>query len=456
MIDILHTLLSAIVTLGILVTIHEYGHFWVARRCGVKVLRFSIGFGKGLYRWYDRQGTEYVIAAIPLGGYVKMLDEREAEVPPELRDQAFNTKPLSQRVAIVAAGPLVNLIFAVLVYWLMFMAGISTVVPVVGEVRQGSPVALAMADQGQGLSGRELVAVDGYETQTWEQVSLRLAARIGDSGELQLRTRELNGTDSSELMVAIERWQIDDQRGPLYSLGVTPYRPLLPPRIGELSENGRAKAAGLQSGDLVLSINGTSVERWSELVDRVRGQPEQLLQLQVERDRQRVQIEVTPARMLAETGEEYGYIGAGVVSVGWPEGMRRELRYSPLEAIPAAFAKSYQMVSLTLESIWKMLQGLISVKNLSGPITIAKVAGASAASGLESFLNFLAYLSISLGILNLLPIPVLDGGHLLYYLIEAIRGKPVSERTQVVGLKVGMTLMLMLMLMALYNDLARL
>ncbi len=454
--EILHTLLFAIVTLGILVTIHEYGHFWVARRCGVKVLRFSIGFGKGLYRWYDRQGTEYVIAAIPLGGYVKMLDEREGEVPIEQRDQAFNTKPVWQRVAIVSAGPLVNLAFAVLVYWLMFMAGTSAVVPVVGEVRSDSPIAAVLSGQNRSLAGRELIAVDGHDTPTWEQVSLRLAARIGDSGELRLGSRELNGTDSSELTIAIERWQIDEQRGPLYTLGITPYRPLLPPRIGSLSEDGRAKAAGLKIDDLVRSVNGVAIERWMELVEQVRAQPEQVLRLQVERDRQLLQIELTPARTQAETGEVYGYIGAGVVQVGWPDSMLRELHYSPLEAVPAAFAKSYQMVSLTLESIWKMLQGLISVKNLSGPITIAKVAGASAASGLESFLNFLAYLSISLGILNLLPIPVLDGGHLLYYLIEAIRGKPVSERTQVLGLKIGMTLMLMLMLMALYNDLARL
>lgn len=456
--EILHTVLAAIVTLGILVTIHEYGHFWVARRCGVKVLRFSIGFGKGIYRWYDRQGTEYVIATIPLGGYVKMLDEREGDVPEAERDQAFNSKPLWQRVAIVAAGPLVNLAFAVLVYWLMFMVGTSTVVPVVGEIRSESPVAMAQSQSplSVSLSGRELVAIDGHQTQTWEQVSLRLAARIGDTGELRIRSRELGGNDSSELSVAIDRWQIDEQRGPLYSLGVSPYRPLLPPQIGSLSEGGRAQAAGLQVGDRVGSINDVAVTRWIELVEQVRAHPEQVLRLQIDRGGRSVEIALTPARMESESGEVYGYVGAGVAPVGWPEEMQRELRYSPLEAIPAAFAKSQQMISLTVESIWKMLQGLISVKNLSGPITIAKVAGASAESGLESFLNFLAYLSISLGILNLLPIPVLDGGHLLYYLIEAVRGKPVSEKTQLLGLKIGMSLMLMLMLMALYNDLARL
>ena len=449
--ELLHTILAAIVTLGILVTIHEYGHFWVARRCGVKVLRFSVGFGKALYRWYDRQGTEYVIAAIPLGGYVKMLDEREGEVPEALREQAFNTKPVAQRIAIVAAGPLVNLGFAVFAYWLMFIAGTSTVVPVIGEVRDSSPVALVGVPV-----DRELVAVDGHLTPTWEQVSLRLAARLGDSGQLLLKTRDLNGTDTREWQVPIERWQFDEQHGPLFSLGIEPYRPPIPATIGSLAEGGRAAAMGVQLGDTVLEINGEPVDGWSELVEQVRSSPEQSMLWRIDRAGRQLELELTPARKRAENGEVYGYVGAGVVAVSWPPEMLRELTYSPLDAIPAAFAKSYQMISLTLESIWKMLKGLISVKNLSGPITIAKVAGASAASGLESFLNFLAYLSISLGILNLLPIPVLDGGHLLYYLVEAVRGKPVSERTQLLGLKIGMALLLSLMLMALYNDLARL
>ncbi|MEH6469610.1 MAG: sigma E protease regulator RseP [Halopseudomonas sp.] len=449
--DILQTILAAIVTLGILVTIHEYGHFWVARRCGIKVLRFSIGFGKALYSWHDRHGTEYVIAAIPLGGYVKMLDEREGEVPAELRHQAFNTKSVWQRIAVVAAGPLVNLAFAVFAYWLMFIVGTSTVVPVVGEIRLDSPVAAS-----EWLVGRELVEVDGHAVRTWEDISLRLAARIGDTGELRIRSRELNGTGDSELSIEIERWQFDEQRGPLYSLGITPYRPSLPPHIGSIAEGGQAALSGLETGDRVLSIDGVEISLWVELVETVRANPLLPITLRIERAGQQHSIELTPARKQADTGEVYGYIGAGVTPVDWPESMLRDVRYSPLEAIPAALAKSQQMIGLTLESIWKMLKGLISVKNLSGPITIAKVAGASAASGLESFLNFLAYLSISLGILNLLPIPVLDGGHLLYYLIEAVRGRPVSERTQLFGLKIGMALLLSLMLVALYNDLARL
>ncbi|RDE18518.1 sigma E protease regulator RseP [Motiliproteus coralliicola] len=449
--EILQTVAAAIVTLGILVTIHEYGHFWVARRCGVKVLRFSVGFGKPLYRWYDRQQTEYVIAAIPLGGYVKMLDEREDDVPPELRSQAFNTKPVGQRIAIVAAGPVVNLVFAVFAYWLMFVAGINTVVPVIGELK---PESVAM--QAGLQSGRELIAVDGHQTRTWEEVSLRLAARIGDSGELRLRTRELNGTNERELSLPIQRWQFDEQHGPLFTLGIEPYRPQIPATIGSLVEGGRAQQGGLQVGDRVLMVDDQSIERWEQLVEQIRNRPEQQVRLQLERQGRVLELALTPARTQAEDGQAYGYIGAGVQQVSWPPEMMREVRFSVIEAVPAAVAKSGQMIGLTLESIWKMLQGLISVKNLSGPITIAKVAGASAASGLESFLNFLAYLSISLGILNLLPIPVLDGGHLLYYLVEAVRGKPVSEKTQILGLKIGMSLLLGLMLLALYNDVLRL
>ncbi|HEY5717373.1 MAG TPA: sigma E protease regulator RseP [Motiliproteus sp.] len=449
--ELLQTVVAAIVTLGILVTIHEYGHFWVARRCGVRVLRFSIGFGKGLVRWHDRQGTEYVIASIPLGGYVKMLDEREGPVATDQQPFAFNRKPLAQRMAIVAAGPVVNLLFAVLAYWLMFMSGVQTVAPVVGEVLPDSPAAVAMVP-----SGEEIVAVDGHRTQTWEEVSLRLAARIGDSGELLLRTRPLGGGSSVEHHLLLQRWSVDESQGPLRSLGITQYRPSIPPVIGRLVENGAAEQGGLRVGDRVLSIGDQPIASWMALVERVQASAEQPLQVLVERAGSQLTLALTPALQHGEDGRSYGYIGAGVEAVSWPPAMQRSLVFGPLDALAEAADKTVQMIGLTLESIGKMLQGLISVKNLSGPITIAKVAGASAASGLEPFLNFLAYLSISLGVLNLLPIPMLDGGHLLYYLVEAVRGRPVSERTQIAGFKLGMALLMALMVLAIYNDLARL
>ncbi len=449
--DILQTILAAIVTLGILVTIHEYGHFWVARRCGVRVLRFSVGFGRALYRWHDRTGTEYVIAAIPLGGYVKMLDEREGDVPESLLDQTFNRKSVAQRIAIVVAGPLVNLIFAVFAYWCMFIAGISTVSPVVGEVAQASAAAVAGV-----VVNEEIVAVDGHATRSWEDVNLRLAARIGESGRVRLDTRSVEGGFAHSYGLDIEQWDIDTEKGPLASLGIKPFRPHIPARIGQLVKDGQAEGAGLQVGDLVVQMDGVAVSDWLDLVKRIQKSPGREVVFSLQRDSSDMQLKLTPASKTADDGSVYGYIGAGVEPVGWPKEMLREINYGPLEAVPVAFAKTYQMMALTLESIGKMIKGAISVKNLSGPITIAKVAGASAESGLESFLNFLAYLSISLGILNLLPIPMLDGGHLLYYVIEAVSGRPVPERIQIMGLKIGMALLMTLMVLAFYNDLARL
>lgn len=449
--EILQTIAAALVALGILVTIHEYGHFWVARRCNVKVLRFSIGFGKPLYRWYDRQGTEYAIAAIPLGGYVKMLDEREGDVPSSQRHQAFNQKTVGQRIAIVAAGPLVNLIFAVLAYWVLFMSGMTTLAPVVGDVSKNSPAAEAGV-----ASYSEIIAIDGHQTRTWEEVTLRLASRIGESGSVTMETQSMDTGRLHEYRLDLNRWDVGEEQGPVAALGISPYRPPLPARIGQVVPDSAAERSGVQVGDLVLSVNGEPVAEWMELVRLVQEHPEELLQLEVERQGMRTLLDIVPDAKATDNGQVVGYMGAAVEQVEWPENMVREVQYSPFAAIPAAFAKTWQMIELTLESIYKMIQGLISVKNLSGPITIAKVASASAESGLETFINFLAYLSISLGVLNLLPIPMLDGGHLLYYFVEAVRGRPVSEQVQLLGLKIGMALLLSLMMLALYNDLLRL
>ncbi|MFC6670040.1 sigma E protease regulator RseP [Marinobacterium aestuariivivens] len=449
--SILHTLLATIVTLGLLVTIHEWGHFWVARRCGVKVLRFSVGFGKPLWSRRDRQGTEYVVAAIPLGGYVRMLDEREGDVPEALRPQAFNNKPLWARSAIVAAGPLVNLLFAVLAYWLMYVIGVSTVAPVIGAVQPDTPAWYAGVE-----AGGEVVGLDGDELHSWEQLNLSLVSHIGESRTLSLRVLYPDASSPVAYPVRLDGWQVDIEReSPLRALGLRPWQPPIPAVLGQLLPEGRAAAAGLEPGDLVLSIDGEPVADWPALVETVRAAPETLLQLRVERGGRQLDVDLVPEAREDEAGT-IGYIGAGVEPVGWPEERLRTLRYGPVEAVGVAAAKTVQMITLTLESIWKMLEGVISVKNLSGPITIAKVAGASAASGLESFISFLAYLSISLGVLNLLPIPMLDGGHLFYYGIEALRGRPVSERVQMFGLRIGMAVLFTLMAVAIVNDLMRL
>ncbi len=450
--DLLQTLLATLVALGVLVTIHEWGHFWVARRCGVKVLRFSVGFGRPLWMRKGRDGTEYAIAAIPLGGYVRMLDEREGDVPEALREQAFNNKSVYQRIAIVAAGPLVNLAFAVLAYAFLFLSGISVVVPVIGEIAPGSPAARASVPVEQ-----EVLAVDGREVQSWNEVNLSLASRVGESGTIELTVGEPARGLARTYNLPIEQWDVDLEReSPLTAVGITPWRPEIPPVIGQLLPEGAASAAGIQSGDRVLEVNGTDVHDWVALVKIIQASPERELSVLVERQGHEQRLTLTPARRQLEDGAVQGYIGAGVAPFEYPPEMQRMLSYGPLDALVAGFEKTGQMISLTLESIGKMIAGVISVKNLSGPITIAKVAGTSAASGLESFVSFLAYLSVSLGVLNLLPIPMLDGGHLLYYVVELVRGRPVSEQVQMLGLRIGMALLFSLMALAIVNDLVRL
>ena len=447
----LYMIVGTLVALGVLVTFHEYGHFWVARRCGVKVLRFSVGFGTPLVRWHDRQGTEFVIAAIPLGGYVKMLDEREGDVPAALVDQSFNRKTVGQRIAIVAAGPAANFAFALVFFWFVAMLGSQQVRPVIGAVESGSLAQVA------GLqAGEEIVSINGKATSGWSAVNLQLVRRLGESGELMITTRHPDGGADAVHRVELDNWlRGANEPDPIASLGIRPWRPSLEPVLAEFDPEGPAQAAGLRMGDRLLALNEKPLVDWQDLVDRVRALPGQAVSISLERDGQRLDVPVT----LASRGEGEavsGYLGAGVASAQWPAQMLREVSYGPLEAVGEGVSRTWTMSVLTLDSLKKMLFGELSVKNLSGPITIAKVAGASAESGLGDFLNFLAYLSISLGVLNLLPIPVLDGGHLLYYLVEWVRGRPLSERVQGWGMQIGISLVIGVMLLALVNDLGRL
>ncbi|MGH8330462.1 MAG: RIP metalloprotease RseP, partial [Pseudomonas sp.] len=421
----LYMIVGTLVALGVLVTFHEFGHFWVARRCGVKVLRFSVGFGMPLLRWHDKKGTEFVVAAIPLGGYVKMLDEREGEVPADQLDQSFNRKSVRQRIAIVSAGPIANFLLAMIFFWVLAMLGSEQVRPVIGAVESGSIAAKA------GLSaGQEIIAIDGEPTSGWAEVNLQLVRRLGESGSLQLLVRDQGSTVDSPRELMLDKWlKGADEPDPIRSLGLRPWRPALPPVLAELDPKGPAQAAGLKTGDRLLALDGKSLDDWQQVVDTVRMHPDTKIMLRVERDGAQIDVPVT----LAARGEKKapnGYLGAGVKAVDWPPEMIREVSYGPVAAIGEGARRTWTMSVLTLDSLKKMLFGELSVKNLSGPITIAKVAGASAQSGVADFLNFLAYLSISLGVLNLLPIPVLDGGHLLFYLIEWVRGRPLSDRVQ--------------------------
>jgi len=448
--QIIETILALALTLGILVTLHEYGHFWVARRCGVKVLRFSVGFGKPLFSWYDRHGTEFAIAAIPLGGYVKMLDEREGPVPADMKDQAFTSKSPSQRIAIAAAGPVANFLFALAAYWLLGIVGVTSVAPIVGDV---APDTVA---ERMGLrEGMELHSVDGHRVSSWRDVNMRLLERAGERGNIAMEVSE-NGARGN-IAGELGGWRLSEQSpNPLAEFGITPWRPDIPPVLGQISDGGRAQQAGLRSGDQVLAVDGEPVGNWFELVDFIQAAPEQTLTLTIVREGNEQRLDVTPKEKTTESGDAIGFVGAGVQQVSWPEEALREVRYGPLAAIPNAVSETWADTRLTLVAIKKMVTGLLSPTNLSGPITIARVAEASVSSGFEDFIRFLAYLSISLGVLNLLPVPVLDGGHIVYYTIELIRGKPLSDEAQGLGLRIGMALILTLMVFALYNDLMRL
>ncbi|WP_414154164.1 RIP metalloprotease RseP [Pseudomonas sp. BNK-43-a] len=447
----LYMIIGTLVALGVLVTFHEFGHFWVARKCGVKVLRFSVGFGTPLVRWHDRHGTEFVVAAIPLGGYVKMLDEREGEVPPALVDQSFNRKSVGQRIAIVAAGPVANFLLAILFFWVVAMLGSQQVRPVIGAVESGSLAASAGL-----VAGQEIVSIDGKPTSGWSAVNLQLVRRLGESGSLRVGVRDDGGTLERQHEIRLNQWlKGADEPDPIQSLGLRPWRPAVSPVLAEIDPKGPAAAAGLKSGDKLLALDGVALGDWQQVVDAVRARPDAKVQLRIERDGAQLELPVTLARK-GEGQASGGYLGAGVKGAEWPANMLREVSYGPLEAVGEGLSRTWNMSVLTLESLKKMLFGELSVKNLSGPITIAKVAGASAQSGVGDFLNFLAYLSISLGVLNLLPIPVLDGGHLLFYLIEWARGRPLSDRVQGWGVQIGISLVIGVMLLALINDLGRL
>ena len=447
----LYMLFGTLIALGVLVTFHEFGHFWVARRCGVKVLRFSVGFGAPLFSWRDRHDTEFVIAAIPLGGYVKMLDEREGDVPVELLEQSFNRKSLGRRASIVAAGPLANFFLALLFFWVIALLGTQQVRPVIGDVTPGSLAAEA------GLqSGQEFVAINGVATNGWTDVNLQLVRHLGESTTILVTLREADSTMVLTRQMVVSQWLkgVEDP-DPISAAGIVPWRPTIASVLAELDPDGPAAAAGLRSGDRIVALDGEELTDWQALVKRVRQLPGKTVELTFERDGRLEQVEV-PLAAKGEGDQRAGYLGAGVTAPQWPADMLREVRFGPKSAIREAVAKTWSMSVLTLDSLKKMLVGELSVKNLSGPITIAKVAGASAESGLGEFLNFLAYLSISLGVLNLLPVPVLDGGHLMFYLAEWVRGRPLSERLQALGMQLGMGLVVALMVLALVNDVGRL
>jgi regulator of sigma E protease len=449
--SLLFTIISFLVALAILIAVHEFGHFWVARKLGVKVLRFSLGFGRPIWKRRGRvDDTEYVIAAIPMGGYVKMLDEREAPVDEAERDRAFNRQSLSVRSAIVVAGPLFNFIFAILAFWLVFVIGDSGLKPMIGEVVIDSRAEAA------GLQvGDEIIAVGDESTPSWENVVYALLAQSLDQSQLQVRVRSESGAERNYWLNTQDLQSLAEDGRVLEGLGLKPSRPVLPPVIGEVLSGEPAQQAGLQKGDRILSVDGIEVANWNQWVEYVRERPGHRLQLEVERTGERLSLALTTA-VKGEGENVYGRIGAGVeVPEDLMEGYRSLVRYGPVDAMGQAFYKTWDMSVLMLRILGKMLIGEVSIKNLSGPISIADSAGKSASYGLVYFIKFLALVSVSLGVLNLLPIPVLDGGHLFFFLVEAIKGGPLPERWLEQGQKIGLLILLIIMSIAFYVDLNR-
>lgn len=445
--------LAFVIVLGPLVAIHEFGHFWVARRFGVKVLTFSIGFGPALVKWTDKQGTQYQIAAIPLGGFVRMADEREGEVPPEDLPKAFNRQSPWARMAIVAAGPLINLAFAVLLFWIVFLQGTETLRPIVGQVLPQTPAALAGIE-----SGDEVLSIDGKPVHDWDEINYAFIDRMGESGELRLQLRPASGGEPRNLVLKLNHFLGGKDVDPFGEIGLRPWQPPFEPVIGEVMPGGAGERQGLKAGDRIVGVDGKPVAKWQDFVDVIRQQPEQSVETRVQRGQQVLTLKLTPTGEKDDQGIVRGKLGIVLKeqAVKYPPQYVQSVSHGPVEALVLAVQKTGKLVVFTLESMGKMLQGLISVNNLSGPITIAKVAGQTAAMGWQSLLGFMALLSVSLGVLNLLPIPVLDGGHLVYHAIEGVTGKPLSERMQMVGLRIGIAMLMSLMLLAIFNDLSRL
>ena len=441
-------LLATLAALGVLIAVHEFGHFYVARRCGVKVLTYSIGFGPTIWSRTGADGCQYRLAALPLGGYVRMLDSREGQVPPELMSVAFDQKPVSQRAAIVAAGPGINFLFAILIYAVLAGVGSHSLAPIVGQVTANSPAAAA-----QLRTGDEIVEVDGKSVQGWQEVGLGIISDAGEAQPVVLGVRQAGATliQSKALDVSSLGGELAD---PLAQLGIEPWRPQAQLTLSEVAEGGAAQAAGLRAGDRIVAIDGVEMNAWDDVVELVSSGLGQTLSMDVERDGGVERLSVTPAEHPQVEGR--GYMGAAPVMDEIPDDFLRFNQDGPLQAVVSGVERTWQMSVLTLEAMWKMVSGVLSTANLSGPITIAKVATASAESGWLPYLAFVAYLSVSLGVLNLLPIPVLDGGHLAWFAVEAVRGKPVSERIQAMGIRVGMSLVMALMVVAFYNDLTRL
>lgn len=439
----LWSLASFIIVIGVLVSVHEFGHFWAARKCGIKVHRFSVGFGKVLWSRTDKYGTEFAVSAIPLGGYVKMLDERNEEVPPELRSQSFNSKTVLQRAFVIAAGPLANFLFAILSYWVIYSVGIPSVKPVVEQV---SPQSIAA--QAKLPPHTQILAIDGTESPDWETVNMLLASKLGND-EVVLTVTAFGEDRPKEVRLNTQGWRFDpDKETAFRALGMVPVGRKVEMTVTNVVENSAAAKAGLHIGDEILQADGSAFP-WQDFVAAV--QQGKQLDLRIQRDNQQF-----PLRLAPEWKEDKYVVGIAPTFIPLPEQYRTELKYDMLAALQKGVEKTVQLSLLTIKVIGKLFTGDVSLSNLSGPISIAQGAGVSSQIGLMYYLSFMALISVNLGIMNLFPLPVLDGGHLVFLAAEGIRGKPLSVRVQEICYRIGGALLLTLTAFALFNDFLRL
>ena len=449
--QILETLLYTFIALGMLVTIHEFGHFWVARRCGVKVERFSIGFGSALCTWHDRFGTEFVIAALPLGGYVKMLDNQDSEVRCEDKLHTFSGQGVWSRIAIVSAGPLANLLLATMLFWILYLAGEVGVEPVIGDITPKSPAQVAGFE-----SGMKIVKVEGEDTPSWNSVSKELFKFIGKSGDINITVKLPDSSVTTDLTINVDKWLRDSvEPVPLRALGISPDYEFQALNLAKVAENGAADRAGLIMGDEILMVNDKPVTGVDYFVNVVASNPQREINLKILRGDLTELITVVPD-VIDRDGVRVGQIGVHLAPRGkYPDEYVFRHVHTPWSALWRSFEETSNYSIFILNSLGKLLIGELSTKNLSGPITIAKVAGESGRAGIDNFVRFVAILSIMLGVMNLLPIPVLDGGHLMYFVVEIVKGSPVSESVQLASYKIGLAILVTLMLWATFNDLSR-
>lgn len=449
MLTVLISILGIILTIFLIIGVHEFGHFITARLLGIKVLRFSLGFGKALFKWQDKKGTEFVLSAIPLGGYVKMLDETEEKVPADELHLAFNRQPLYKKLAVVIAGPLTNFIFAFILYWLLFVIGFTTFIPLIGKI---TPHSIA-AESGL-KANQEIISINHKRTHDWNAVTYRLMSNLGEATPVTIITQSLSSSSTQENTLNLKDWKMNDLNpDPLGSLGIEPYQPNIPLIIGILQPNSPASQAGLRLNDKIQYVNHQRIQDWQQLIKLISTHPNETLLFTIQREEKTLKIPVT----IGKKGLFHPHGFAGIApKIKLPPELLQRIQYNPLAAVVPATQEVTEFISLNFNLLGKMLTGKISLQGLGGPITIFESAGNALNNGILPFISFLAFFSIAIGVINIIPIPGLDGGHVLFYVIELIIQRPLSVRTQTLLLKLGMIFLLILMTQAIVNDVMRL